>query len=357
VEVPLTVATDGSGEGTVWCKVESDPLEECEAEAEYPKGTKVVLSPEAELGSEFTGWSGDCTGVGACELTMNEDKSVMATFELEEFELTVKTNGNGEGVVECEVDNVSGPCLESKTYPYGTTVILYAEEKEDSEFVEWGGDCSGVEAECELTIEEPLNVTATFSSTAEYALKVDETGSGLVTSFPAGINCGIVCENIFLVGTKVTLTATPAKGSVFNGWGGGVCKGIVPCTVTITGNTTVAAEFEIAPIEEEAPEKGMARVAGTALVKGGKAALKLACSDGPCKGTLKLTAKIKRGKKTKSLVIGKASFDLEVDDSTTLKVKLSGPAKQELAKGRTLKAKVGGSGVSASTVKLKQAKK
>ncbi|MFL5900759.1 MAG: hypothetical protein ACJ75S_06120, partial [Solirubrobacterales bacterium] len=62
-------------------------------------------------------------------------------------------------------------------------------------------------------------------------------------------------------------------------------------------------------------------------------------------------------KKTKNLVIGKASFSLAEGASATLKVKLSGPAKQELAKGKTLKAKTSGAGVTPSTVKLKLAKK
>jgi len=42
----------------------------------------------------------------------------------------------------------------------------------------------------------------------------------------------------------VTLTATPAFGSVFVGWGG-ACSGIrVPsCTVTMTGDMSVTATF------------------------------------------------------------------------------------------------------------------
>jgi uncharacterized repeat protein (TIGR02543 family) len=40
------------------------------------------------------------------------------------------------------------------------------------------------------------------------------------------------------------LTATPAFGSVFVGWGG-ACSGILvrTCTVTMTGNTSVTATF------------------------------------------------------------------------------------------------------------------
>jgi hypothetical protein len=112
------------------------------------------------------------------------------------------------------------------------------------------------------------------------------------------------------------------------------------------------------PTPTPEPEKeGTAKAAATASVSGGKAALKLTCSGGACKGTLKLTAKVKQGKKTKNVVIGKASFSLAAGASKTIKVKLSGPAKQELAKGKTLKAKLSGTGITSSTVKLKPAKK
>jgi hypothetical protein len=130
-------------------------------------------------------------------------------------------------------------------------------------------------------------------------------------------------------------------------------------TATFTANSKEETKKE-EPKKEEVkpppPTEGMAKAAASATVKSGKASLKLTCTGGPCKGTIQLKAKVKQGKKTKNLVIGKASFSL-AEGATTLKVKLSGPAKQELAKGKTLKAKTSGSGVTASTVKLKQAKK
>jgi len=44
------------------------------------------------------------------------------------------------------------------------------------------------------------------------------TGSGSVTSDPAGISCPRRCSASFLPGTEVTLTATPDKQSEFAGW-------------------------------------------------------------------------------------------------------------------------------------------
>ena len=46
------------------------------------------------------------------------------------------------------------------------------------------------------------------------------TGSGMVVSIPAGINCGVGCTGVFKTGTVVALTVTPASGSVFVHWKG-----------------------------------------------------------------------------------------------------------------------------------------
>src|SRR2546429_1759788 len=74
------------------------------------------------------------------------------------------------------------------------------------------------------------------------------TGSGTVTSSPAGITCGTGClaaSADYDNGTAVTLTATAAGGSTFAGWSGGGCSGTSPCTVTMTAARTVTATFNI----------------------------------------------------------------------------------------------------------------
>ena len=79
-------------------------------------------------------------------------------------------------------------------------------------------------------------------------LTVAVTGSGSVTSSPAGINCGNVCVASFAPATMVTLTAVPSGGSVFSGWSGGGCGMTSPCTLTVATATTVTATFTGGPV-------------------------------------------------------------------------------------------------------------
>jgi subtilisin family serine protease len=69
------------------------------------------------------------------------------------------------------------------------------------------------------------------------------TGTGTVTSSPAGINCGAGCVGSFATGASVTLTATAAAGSAFTGWSGGSCSGTGTCHVTLNGDAKVTATF------------------------------------------------------------------------------------------------------------------
>jgi subtilisin family serine protease len=68
------------------------------------------------------------------------------------------------------------------------------------------------------------------------------TGSGSVSSSPAGIECGSSCSTTFAPGTQETLSATPAAGSTFAGWRG-ACTGTGSCTVSPTTAASVTASF------------------------------------------------------------------------------------------------------------------
>src|SRR5262249_3978712 len=55
----------------------------------YNSGTNVPVTQTAAAGSTFGGWSGACSGVNACNVLMDANKSVTATFTLNQTGDTV----------------------------------------------------------------------------------------------------------------------------------------------------------------------------------------------------------------------------------------------------------------------------
>jgi hypothetical protein len=99
---------------------------------------------------------------------------------------------------------------------------------------------------------EEVCATSTVESVT-VAVSKTGTGSGTVTSQPAGINCGTVCAISLQPGTLITLNATPATGSVFAGWSGGGCTGTGPCSFAGNSSVTVTASFSPAPVTSPPP--------------------------------------------------------------------------------------------------------
>ena len=97
----LTVSKSGDGSGTVT----SNPAGiNCGTDCDqaYDPNTGVSLTATASSGSTFVGWSGACSGKGACSVTMNGDKTVVATFNQQasqQYSLTVERTGTGDGTV------------------------------------------------------------------------------------------------------------------------------------------------------------------------------------------------------------------------------------------------------------------
>jgi Fe-S cluster biogenesis protein NfuA len=251
----LITATDGTGSGAV----DLDP-----AGGSYDHGTVVTATATADTGSTFTGWSGACSGTGACTVTMTEAKRVTATFTLNSYNLITATDGTGSGSVD--LDPAGG------TYDHGTVVTATANAGTGSTFAGWSGACGGTGA-CTVTMTETKRVTATFTLNS-YALTTatDGTGSGAVSLDPAG--------GTYSHGTVVTATATADTGSTFTGWSG-ACTGAGECTVTMTEAKSVTATFglnqyTIAVVAD--PATG-GNVAGGGIVNHGATALVTATSS------------------------------------------------------------------------------
>jgi hypothetical protein len=157
---PLNVTKAGSGIGTV---TSSPPGIACGGDCQevYPAGSVVTLTAAPGQYSVFDGWSGGCSGTGACQVTMNAATTVSATFTLQTFPLAVAKNGSGTGAVTSSPPGIDCGTVCSAAFPAGQAVILAATADAGMTFDGWSGACSGVGA-CQAMMDAAKLVTATF---------------------------------------------------------------------------------------------------------------------------------------------------------------------------------------------------
>lgn len=208
----------------------------------YEADTSVTLTPAANSGYTFAGWSGACTGSGSCVVTMTDNRSVTATFTENKtyYDLTASKTGNGRITATPAGIDCGSTC--SASYESGTSVMVTATADTGYTFTNWSGACTGSGA-CTVSMTSPKSVSATFTKDAEiYALTTSKTGNGLITGNPAGINCGPTCSYNYDENTSIALTAVADSGYTFSGWSG-ACSGIESCTVLMTSPKSVSATF------------------------------------------------------------------------------------------------------------------
>ena len=214
--------------------------------SDYAPGTTVTLFTQSSPGSVFTGWTGaGCSGTGTCTITLTQHETVAATFT-PLFALTIINQGAGTGTVSSAPSGIVCPTDCSEHFINGTTVTLSATPNAGSAFTGWNGaGCTGTST-CAVTMSQAETVTATFVPLFLLTVSADGSGTGTITSSPSGISCPGDCTEPYVSGTVVTLTATPALGSNFDGWSGS-CSGQGDCMVSMSLAHAVTATFSAGP--------------------------------------------------------------------------------------------------------------
>src|SRR5262249_30207001 len=93
-------------------------------------------------------------------------------------------------------------------------------------------------ATCDVTMDAAKSVTATFAL-KQFQLSLTTAGTGTIAAQPSAAN------NMYNVGTVVTLTATPATNALFTGWSG-TCSGTAAtCHVTMDTAKSGTATFAL----------------------------------------------------------------------------------------------------------------
>lgn len=158
----LSVTRTGGGAGVV-----SGTGIDCGAtcSAVFDQGTEVSLAATPASGSIFTGWSGACTGTGACAFTMTADQSVGAAFvpAAQLFTLTLAVSGSGTVASDPRGISCGKRCTASFTV--GTLVTLTAKPARKHVFLGWSGACaaSGTSPTCTIPMMKTESVGATFN--------------------------------------------------------------------------------------------------------------------------------------------------------------------------------------------------
>jgi hypothetical protein len=247
----LTVTKSGTGTGTV---TSSPAGIACGAtcSAEYDHGTEVTLTATSGASTEAVKWAG-CTSVdgeGKCKVTMSAAKTITATFNVAKQQLKVLKKGLGAGTVTSSPAGISCGSTCSASFNEGATVTLTGAPTGETEAVKWTG-CDSVSAEgkCLVTMSSAREVTAIFNVAGpQLTITKFGSGTGTVTSSPAGIECGSACAVNFLKGTTVTLTGTPGTHTEAVKWAG--CDTVTAegkCLVAMNSAHSVTATFNLEP--------------------------------------------------------------------------------------------------------------
>lgn len=266
VTYALSVTKAGAGTGSV---TSSPAGIDCGAScsASFASGSQLTFNASPTGSGVFTGWSGACTGTGACSVSMSAARSVTATFAVGTTVTPVSWVNQSGATGSTQRFSVTVPARASnlliQTSGGTGDVDLYVRASAEPSKSVW--DCrpyvSGNNETC--TFATPLattyyimlagyaaysgvSLTVSYSVAAPtvYNVAINKAGSGAgtVTSSPAGISCGSVCSATFAAGSLMTLTATPAAGSVFEAWSG-ACFGSGICALSVNTSKNIGASF------------------------------------------------------------------------------------------------------------------
>src|ERR1700683_4956303 len=252
----------GAG-GTINCLLNgSSATNACSATVK--SGSVFVLTEAANGTSNFTGWSGACSGTGSCVVTMSQNQTVSPTFTTQQnpFAVTITSNGgvtstsNPTVATEINCANPLPPSVCSTNFASGTQVTFTATPATGYSFSGWtAGPCNGSPTNtCAFTVSSSTSSTATSAFTVNtYLLTVVRAGtaggtitSNMVNSEGGSISCGPAaviagCSVIATYNAPVVLTETPPTGSSFSGWSGTPTLCVV-VGATCTFNMPAASE-------------------------------------------------------------------------------------------------------------------
>ena len=108
----------------------------------FPAGTQITLNASASGTSVFGAWSGACSGTGPCNVTMDSDKAIVATFNPQMVRDQAYEPGAGSNVQTGRLDK-------AQTFTVGTTGTL---ARVDVDILRYPGSASDLLFDLRATI-------------------------------------------------------------------------------------------------------------------------------------------------------------------------------------------------------------
>lgn len=207
---------------------------------EYSEDESVVIEAEPDDNYEFLRWTGDDETIersrsNMTTITIEEDTTITAEFEKENYELSIDTDGEGE---------VKRPGEDDFEYKYNETVMIEADPDDNHQFKYWTGDIENIEdSNSELTkirMKDDYDITAEFEDDSN-ELSIDVDGEGEVIRPGEG-------DFEYEKGEEIIIKAEAHENREFERWTGDT-EGIENSsseltTITIDDDYDITAEFE-----------------------------------------------------------------------------------------------------------------
>lgn len=283
----LSVQISGLGSGTVTSASSDIVCSRGVCAMNYAAGAAITLTPTANAGSVFSGWTGNCSGTGSCSLTMNSSKWITAKFDPSRPDLVVSSisavspvQAGGSISISITAKNIGtaataaasrtriylstnniissfdtsiGYCDTPPVLAVGQTYacagnltipaslspgVYYIGAIADSLYaVVETNEANNFSAGNLVTIGVPTSTTSTLSISVT-------GGSGTILAVPPTFWCSSNCNGTFAKSATITLEplGSGAAKQMFAGWGG-ACTGFGECTVTMSANKSVTAAF------------------------------------------------------------------------------------------------------------------
>ncbi len=241
----VRVSLAGSGTGSVTASPTGIACPQDCSEV-YAVRTQVTLTAVAPTGNYFEGWGGACSGTQTtCTIFMDDAKDVTANFT-NRIPLTITKVGAGTATYNSDPAGIacSAPC--TGLFTPGSTVILSVSPAVDSYVVgiTYPG-CFQTPQSCIVTMNGPQTVEVWVER--KWRVSLGMTGSGKVTSNPAGLDCSASCNPYVLPGFA-SFDAEPAPGWRFVRWDGACSSaGFTRCVLQLSADAAISVVFERLP--------------------------------------------------------------------------------------------------------------